>query len=118
MKMAFPALLFMKDQSLRLARPPTAPPPMGGEKLPVRNALSKSIYEPDVANYLDVRISRARRANLGLQIKASQESCPPQPENEDGLDCQSVSLFPFLTKLCGWLMRDASVPFEEKRLIQ
>ncbi len=35
---------------------------MGSEKLPVGNALSKSIYDPDVANYLDVRISRARRA--------------------------------------------------------
>jgi len=43
---------------------------MGGEKLPVGNVLSKSIYEPDVANYLDVRISRARR-----EIVSFPDSC-------------------------------------------
>jgi hypothetical protein len=34
---------------------------MGSEKLPVGNALSKSIYDPDMANILNVKISRARR---------------------------------------------------------
>jgi hypothetical protein len=35
----------------------------GSEKLPVGNALSKSMYDPDVANFPDVKISRARRAS-------------------------------------------------------